>query len=177
MLHWARVPGCPCRWAAGWWRCRLRGTPRCPAAAGCGSAQQPAPCQCTAPELYGSRSKSSRENTGCEARNTKSGVSLKVYTIRNSAYFQNKGTVTVRWKRPYLFIFFIIVQSKNFKEALNVYLATNYDFTLIFNLLVEEVSSFLANEHTSWFGWEILTKKKNCCSVLLSVQNTALPHG
>lgn len=68
MLDRAAVPGCPCMSAAGWWRCRLRGTPRCPAAVGCGSARQPAPCQCTAPEPCGSHSESSHGNTGCERR-------------------------------------------------------------------------------------------------------------
>lgn len=65
-LHRAGVPGCPCMSAAGWWRCRPKGTPRCPDAAGCGSARRTAPCRCTAPEPYGSHSGSSLGNTGCE---------------------------------------------------------------------------------------------------------------
>lgn len=65
------TPGCLCRSAAGWWPRPLKGTPRCPAAAGCGSARPPAPRRCKGLELFGSHSGSSRENTDCRRRREK----------------------------------------------------------------------------------------------------------
>lgn len=64
------VPECPCMSAAGWWRCRLRGTPRCPAAVGCVPARRRAPCRWTAPELYGSHSGWTHGSTDCKTKGT-----------------------------------------------------------------------------------------------------------
>lgn len=57
-------PVCLCMIRAGWSRCQLTDTPRCPIAAGSGPTLPQAPPRCTAPVLCGSHSEWSPGSTG-----------------------------------------------------------------------------------------------------------------